>query len=146
MTDPRKKYEAMFLLDNATATAETSQGVGIVTDLLSKHGANIVKVGVWDERKLAYPIAGQKRGTYVLAHFELEPRSVAQVTHDVNIAENILRAMVTAVDGEFPVFRTHAEMEALRPRRDPAEGRRRRDEETEEDEPAERPEPVEEES
>jgi ribosomal protein S6 len=139
VTTTLKKYEAMFLLNNAKATAETAQGVTIVSDLLKKHGAEIAKVGVWDERKLAYPIENQKRGTYVLAHFTLDPAHVGNVTHEVNINEDVMRALVTALEEEFPTFRTYAEMEALRPKRDPlVETRRRRDDELDEDDMGDR--------
>lgn len=120
----------MFLLDNQMVREDWNKAKAVVLDLLQKHGAKLKTARRWDERKLAYPIENQKRGTYVLAHFSLDPAHVKNVTHEVNISEDVMRSLVTALEEEFPTFRTYAEMEALRPKRDPlVETRRRRDDE-----------------
>jgi small subunit ribosomal protein S6 len=117
-------YEAMFLLPNSRVNAENGSGTAIVNALLEKHHGKPVKVDLWDERKLAYPVKDQKRATYILAHFEAPTDAVQKLMHDVNISEDILRALVLAVP-EFPIWRTAAEIDALRPRREP---RKREDE------------------
>src|SRR4030095_13176676 len=56
-------YEAMFLLDNREVKKGFDAARERVTTLLTKHGAKPRVVRKWDERKLAYEIARQKRGT-----------------------------------------------------------------------------------
>jgi small subunit ribosomal protein S6 len=124
------KYEAMFVLDNSKVKPEPSECVALVDEILKKHDAKNARVERWDERKLAYEIKGQKRGTYILAHFEMDPAKPSGLRHDLSLNENFLRAMVFAVGEEFAPFMTAAEYEALRPKKEeepPAdEGRRRR--------------------
>ncbi|MSR74716.1 MAG: 30S ribosomal protein S6 [Planctomycetes bacterium] len=119
------KYEGMFVLHNSKVNAENGGGTQLVTGLIQKHHGQPVKVDLWDERKLAYPIKDQKRATYILAHFEAPPTSVAGLSHAVNISEDVMRALVVRVE-EFPMWRNFAEIDALRPRREP----RRRDDES----------------
>jgi len=123
------KYEGMFLLNNSKVGTEPGSATKLVSDLLTKHGATPVRVDVWDERKLAFPIEDQKRGTYVLAHFEAEGGVVKSVTHDVNISEDIMRSLMVRHETEFPTFRIASEMAALQPKKDMTFGddRRRRD-------------------
>ncbi len=64
-----REYEAMFLLDNASAVADLDGTTGVVDQILLKHGATIVQKEKWDERKLAYEIRGHKRATYYLVYF-----------------------------------------------------------------------------
>lgn len=125
MTQKLCKYEGMFILHNGRVNAENGSGVQIVNALIQKHHGQPVKVDLWDERKLAYPINDQKRATYILAHFEAPADSVAALSHDVNISEDVMRALVLRVE-DFPLWRTFAEIDALRPRREP----RKRDEES----------------
>jgi small subunit ribosomal protein S6 len=105
------KYEGMFLLDHGKLK-DVQKGVDVVTELLKKHGANIVKIGKWDERKLAYEINNQKRGTYILCHFEAPSEAVAEVTHDLNLTETISRHLIIRLRKRFPQFLTAAEIDA----------------------------------
>lgn len=132
MEQKTNKYEGFFLLNTGRITPEGGGATRIVGDLLKKHGAAPVRVDVWDERKLAYPIKDQKRGTYVLAHFEAPSPAVAAIRNEVNINEDVLRAILVRHDLEFPTFRTAAEYAALQPKRDPAQDGKRRDGDDEE--------------
>lgn len=118
VTTKLKKYEGMFLLHNARLAESEVAPVARVTELLKRQNIEPLRIAVWDERRLAYPISGQKRGTYVLTHFEAPPESIQAINRDVNITEDILRALITVHREKFPDFKTAAEMEASRPRRD----------------------------
>lgn len=118
VAEKKNKYEGMFLLNNSKLAEEAGAGVGIVTEFLEKHNCVSVRTDVWDERKLAYPIARQKRGTYVLSHFEGAGDSIDSMSREITIREDIMRCLFVRHHGEFPEFKTAAEMEPVRPRRD----------------------------
>jgi PTH1 family peptidyl-tRNA hydrolase len=115
------KYEGMFLIDNSRVKLDPEACVGTVNELLAKHAANVVRTDRWDERKLAYEVNKQKRATYVLSHFEMEPQAVIELRRDVNLNEDFLRALVLRIEEDFPKFMTGPEYEALRPARDDEE-------------------------
>ncbi|MCA9284342.1 MAG: 30S ribosomal protein S6 [Phycisphaerales bacterium] len=100
-------YEAMFLFPQS-ATADLQGCVDHVTDILTKHGGEIVALRKWDERRLAYDIAGNKRGLYLLAYFHAKTTALAAIERDCNLSERLLRAMVVKAD-----HMTREQMEAL---------------------------------
>jgi ribosomal protein S6 len=93
-----RNYEAMFILDNNAATADFEGTSAQVDAILEKHGASIVQKEKWDDRKLAYEIRGQRRGTYYLTYFSAEPASIRKINEDVQLSETILRHLVLMLD------------------------------------------------
>jgi small subunit ribosomal protein S6 len=87
-------YEGMFLLDNQVVRADWKTAKSIVVDILKKHGGEVVTVRRWDERKLAYPIRGRRRGTFYLTFFKAPPEGIAPVRHDLDLDERVLRYLM----------------------------------------------------
>lgn len=90
-----KTYEGMFLLDNEVVRGGWDSAKSTVASLLGKHGAKVLSSRRWAERKLAYPVRGRKRGTYLLAYYEIEPTSIATLVRDLDISEVVLRYLLT---------------------------------------------------
>ena len=107
-------YEGMFLLDNQAVRADWNAAKAVVTSLLSKHGGRVQTARRWDERKLAYPIRGRKRGTYLLVHFEQDGPGSQAVRRDLDIEERLLRYLILAVEAlpEGELEASRAELEA----------------------------------
>lgn len=91
-------YEGMFLVDNE-AVREDWKGVkSALTGLVEKHGARVETARRWDERRLAYPIAGRLRGTYFLLHFKSDTQAVAGMRRDLELSEIVLRYILKRVE------------------------------------------------
>lgn len=105
------KYEGMFLLDHGKVKNDVDAGIAHVRELLEKHGASIVELAKWDERKLAYEINNQKRGIYVLCYFESEGDQLDAFRHDVALSETIVRMLITRLKKKFPDFMTARELD-----------------------------------
>ncbi|MDA0373873.1 MAG: 30S ribosomal protein S6 [Planctomycetota bacterium] len=97
----KRTYETMVLLDNR----EVKQGWQALKDqvcgLFTKHGATIKSAKRWDERRLAYPIQHQLRGTYLLAYYEAETSELAAIRRELEYAEAVFRHMTLACE-EIP--------------------------------------------
>lgn len=91
------QYEAMFLL-GSSASAEPEKGIDICRGIIERHGGAIMVIKKWDERKLAYEISGQKRGTYVISYFTAPGAAVAAIERDVKLSEEVLRVLVLKAD------------------------------------------------
>ena len=89
-----KVYEAMFLLNNSKANKDWEAVAAHVHGILERHGVNIKKSQKWGERKLAYDISGQKRGTYMLVHFEAKGDAIAAIRRDAGLSDTILRTLI----------------------------------------------------
>ena len=104
------KYEGMFLLDKGKLRNAPEKGEGAIKATLEKNGVTIVQMGQWDERRLAYEINRQKRGTYVLAHLEAPNGALDEVSRDLRLGGLISRHMFLRLK-EFPPFMTARETE-----------------------------------
>lgn len=90
-------YEVMFLLSGAQA-AQLGETVKHIEDLFKRAHAEVIAMKRWDERRLAYEIDKNKRGTYILAYFSADPANLAGFERDCNLSEKILRVLIARVD------------------------------------------------
>ena len=103
------QYEAMFLFGQAAAQ-DLEGALNQVRQIVERHGGQVIVLKKWDERKLAYEIRKQKRGTYVICYYSGPGESVSAIERDVNLSDNILRVMVTKAE-----HLAKKEMEAVEP-------------------------------
>src|SRR5205823_4482249 len=94
MAERMNQYEAMFLF-GPVATQEPQTALDLPRQLIERHGGQVLVIKKWDERRLAYEMERQKRGTYVIAFYKGPGSSVSAIERDVNLSETILRVMIT---------------------------------------------------
>jgi small subunit ribosomal protein S6 len=112
----------MFLVSNTRAKESLDGVIAELTELVSRAGGEVVNCAKWEERKLAYEINGQRRGTYILCHWNGPPAAPAKVERQSQLSSLVLRVLnVLDEDGvenpkprEEPVHRRDREKEARR--------------------------------
>ena len=90
-------YEGMFLLDNQVVREDWNQAKGLVTGTLEKHGGKVLTARRWDERRLAYPIRGRRRATYLLTYYQLPRETFPAMRRDFDLSEGVLRYLMLSV-------------------------------------------------
>jgi small subunit ribosomal protein S6 len=95
---PASVYECMLLLDSNKYNNDGAGVIGQIHGLIEKHHAEILASRPWDERRLTYPVAGHKKGTYYLIYFRGEGRNLKALEADFNLNETILRQLVYRID------------------------------------------------
>jgi small subunit ribosomal protein S6 len=118
----------MFLLDSTKVAVSWDESVKQVHDILSKHQSEIVASRQWDERRLAYPVEGHKKGTYLLTYFRADGGALKEIVADCHLSDVILRELILKV---HPKLVDHLVNQAMtsNPNVDEEQGR---DEETDE--------------
>lgn len=96
MAEETRVYEGMFLIPTGKANKEWDKVLKHLQGLLQKHKAVEKSISKWAERRLAYEVRGQKRGTYVLALFEAGPQRIEALRRDIQLSDIILRSMILA--------------------------------------------------
>ncbi len=91
------QYEAMYLFD-PTQGANFEFCETQIKRLMDRAEAELVFCKRWDERRLAYRVAGRKRGVYVLTYFNCDPAKIAGIERDVKISDDILRVLILRAD------------------------------------------------
>ncbi|MDX2147730.1 MAG: 30S ribosomal protein S6 [Planctomycetota bacterium] len=86
-------YEAMFLLSQAVA-ADLGGAIDHIKEIMARGHAEIIAMRKWDERRLAYEIRGQKRGTYILVYFKSPNDMLSHIERDCNLSEKIMRFLI----------------------------------------------------
>jgi small subunit ribosomal protein S6 len=115
-------YEGMFILD-ANRYSRDSAGIsGQIPDMIQKLGGHMLASRLWEERRLAYPIDGHRKGTYWLTYFNLESDQLSALTRQCQLSESIVRTLFLKVDAriaEALVSHALAGPAALRRAREP---------------------------
>ena len=93
---PVNTYEGMFLLDSAKVAVSWDDSVKHVHDILTKHRSEIVASRQWDERRLAYPVEGHKKGTFLLTYFKTEGSALKEIVADTERQGGLRVAHVSA--------------------------------------------------
>jgi small subunit ribosomal protein S6 len=93
-----RRYELMLVLRPDTADDRVQQILDRTTRGIAEADGQIVKVSPWGRRRLAYPINGQREGSYFIVVFESPSEAVEQLEHSLNITEELLRHLITRVE------------------------------------------------
>ena len=91
-------YEGMFILEPGRYGRDPGAVTQQVADLITQHGGTLLAARLWDERKLAYPIKGQKKGVYWLTYFKMPGEGLVPLERQCEINDDILRKLVLRVD------------------------------------------------
>jgi small subunit ribosomal protein S6 len=98
MTDQHMNtYEGLFLFPQSVAV-NLQAAIEHLQQILDRSGAEILALRKWDERKLAFDIRGNRRGTYFLAYFKAATDRMPGLERDCNLSEQLLRSMVIRAD------------------------------------------------
>ena len=87
-------YECMVLVNNQEVRKGWQACKQHVIDVFAKHKAEVVSARRWDERRLAYPIKGQQRATYLLVYFKAEHLVPAAIRRDLDFSDTVLRHLI----------------------------------------------------
>jgi small subunit ribosomal protein S6 len=88
----------MFILDSNRFGRDPDAVAKGIPVLIEKLGGEMLVSRLWEERKLAYPIKGQRKGTYWLTYFRLETGRVGDLRRQCQIADDILRVLFVKVE------------------------------------------------
>jgi small subunit ribosomal protein S6 len=88
----------MILFDSNRFSREAADLTAKVPKLIEKSGGKVLASRLWDERRLAYPIRGQRKGAYWLMYFKLDGSKLAALNEQIERNDAILRHLVLKVD------------------------------------------------
>ena len=134
---PVSTYEGMFILDSNKVAVSWDDSVNHVHEILAKHQSEIVASRPWDERRLAYPVDGHKKGTFLLTYFKAEGAQLKEIVADCRLSDVVLRELILKVHPKLVNQLVHQSMNSTpgeeegghrEEERDDRPRRRRRDE------------------
>jgi small subunit ribosomal protein S6 len=91
-------YEAMFCFDSTKFGRDPDGLSGEIVGFIEKAGGEILVSRLWEERRLAYTIKGQRKGTYWLIYTRIDPSQIAGLRRQFEITESILRFLLLKIE------------------------------------------------
>jgi small subunit ribosomal protein S6 len=107
-------YECMFLLD-ANRFARDPNGISSqIPKMVEDCGGTVLASRLWNEQKLAYPINGQRKGTYWLTYFRMPTDQLSPFNRACQLNDNVLRNLTLKVEPRLvDLLVSHARGETL---------------------------------
>ena len=91
-------YEGLFILDSERYNRNPEDVSSQIAKAIESFDGTVRVSRLWEERKLAYPIAGHKRGTYWLAYFRLDTEKLKELNRQFQLNNSIIRFLLVSVD------------------------------------------------
>jgi small subunit ribosomal protein S6 len=113
-------YEGMFILDSNRYARDPAGVAGKIPEMVERLGGQMLASRLWEDRRLAYPIKGQRKGAYWLTYFRLDSNQLVTLNRETKLNENILRALFLKVEPRLvDALVAHAQAGGTAPRRTP---------------------------
>ncbi|MCC7086696.1 MAG: 30S ribosomal protein S6 [Pirellulales bacterium] len=91
-------YEGMFILDSNKYAKDAAGTVGTIPSTVEQFGGEMLASRLWEERRLAYPVNGHRKGTYWLTYFRLDATQLDKLTRQIQLNEGVVRHLLLKID------------------------------------------------
>ena len=91
-------YECMLIFDSNKYAQDHAGVSGVINELVTKNGGEVLVSRLWNEQKLAYPIGHHRKGTYWLMYFRLDSSKLIEINQALRINETVLRSLTLKVE------------------------------------------------
>jgi len=109
-------YEGLFILDSNKFARDRESLARDVEGLVEAVDGEILVSRLWEERRLAYAIKGQRKGAYWLMYLRMPTQRLTELTRACEIHDSILRQLFVKLPPSLiePII-AHAKGEAAAP-------------------------------
>ncbi|TWT38075.1 30S ribosomal protein S6 [Posidoniimonas corsicana] len=90
-------YEGLFIFDANKFARDQSAASTSVEQAISELGGEVLVSRLWEERRLAYPINGHRKGAYWLMYFKLPGAEVTALNRRCDLNDLVLRQLVLKI-------------------------------------------------
>ena len=94
-------YEILYIVNPNLERKKIDDIMNEIESRLKKTKSKIINHVIWGKKKLAYPIQGNKYGTYMMAHYEGGDRTALDEFNAwLKLSELVIRHMIVRLDEE----------------------------------------------
>jgi small subunit ribosomal protein S6 len=98
-----RQYELVYIAPAETTEEALAELHAQVAAVVDRFGGNIEKTENWGRRRLAYEIAGQREGVYVLEVINGPAALTAELDRRLRVFDVVIRHMIVRVDEELAI-------------------------------------------
>jgi len=93
-----RNYELVAVVSPEVDEERLSKIMDKMTQSINSSGGVVEEIKNWGRRKLAYPIRKFMEADYILARFQLMPKSVKELEEEIGASGDILRYLVVKME------------------------------------------------
>lgn len=98
-----RDYEIVYIFAPALEEEQVGEKLERYHGLLTgEHGGEITATDHWGRRQLAYEVANQTSGYYVVEHFRAAGEALPEFERALKLDEEVLRYLVVVNEGNLP--------------------------------------------
>src|SRR5947209_3279761 len=95
---PVNVYEALIMLDTSKVAGDVPAVQQQLHTIMDRNKVEVLASRPWDERRLAYPVHGQKKAFFYLIYFKSTGEHLVGIEHDLKLNESVLRVMMLRIE------------------------------------------------
>jgi small subunit ribosomal protein S6 len=105
-------YEILYIVNPNQNKDKISSIIEEINDFILSNKENVIKHEFWAKKQLAYNVAKNKYGNYVLLHCELSnPSFINEIKNFLNLNKEVLKSLIVKLE-EKPNFENKREDES----------------------------------
>lgn len=86
-----RKYETLYLVSPALEEADVQKIADRFKEVVERNGGTVEAAGLWEKRKLAYPIKNLDEANYILMTFEAPATTPKELGRLMRISDDVIR-------------------------------------------------------
>jgi small subunit ribosomal protein S6 len=86
-----RRYETLVLIHPDQGEPGAKEIAGRIQALMEQQGCTVTQVQEWGIKELAYLVAKQRRGAYVLFEYRSSAKALAEIERNLKLMEPVLR-------------------------------------------------------
>ncbi len=90
-------YEGLFIFDSNKFARDHDALPKVVEEIITSEGGEVLVSRLWEERRLAYAINNQRKGTYWLMYFRSDSQKITELNRKCALNESLLRHLVLKI-------------------------------------------------
>jgi len=90
-------YESIFILKSSVSDEDIQKIAGKMEGIV-KQGAELLATENWGKKKLAYEVAKEKRGVYILLRFQGKGDINAELERNYRIDDNVIKFLTVKLN------------------------------------------------
>src|SRR5947209_19360805 len=94
---PLNVYEALIMLDTSKVAGDVQTAQQQLHAIMERNKVEVLASRPWDERRLAYPIHGQKKALFYLIYFRSTGEHLVGIGNDLKLNEIVLLTMTLRI-------------------------------------------------
>lgn len=93
-----KNYELTLVLKTDLEKTILEKLLAKIKKMVTENGGKVTKEEEWGKRVLSYPLKKQTEGLYYCLDLDLEKKEAPEISHKLQMEENVLRHLIVIDD------------------------------------------------